>query len=88
MTLARMYAEALYKTGRGKVEKEHGKHLVIALKRRGHLALLPRIAAEYEKLLERESRSDRYKKVTQESEQTRVLLELYQKLVNSSASSL
>ncbi len=82
MMLARMYAEALYKAGQGKTTKEHTKNLTAALKRRGHLKLLPRIAAEYEKLLEREDRSKKYKNVTPESEQTRVLLELYQKLVS------
>lgn len=83
MTLARMYAEALHKAQKGKATKEHSKNLVAALKRRGHLALLPRIAAEYEKLLERDERSTTYRNVTAESEQTRVLLELYQKLVSN-----
>lgn len=83
MTLARMYAEALWKAGQGKTVKEHTKNLVTALKRRGHLKLLPRIAAEYEKLEERKERSKKYSTITPESEQTRVLLELYQKLVNT-----
>jgi len=83
MTLAKMYAEALYKAEQGKSVKEHSKNLVAALKRRGHEKLLPRIVAEYEKLLEREERSKKYKKVTPESEQTRVLLELYQKFVSN-----
>jgi F0F1-type ATP synthase delta subunit len=77
-----MYAEALYKAEQRKAAKEHSKNLVTALKRRGHLALLPRIVAEYEKLAERDERSKKYKEVTPESEQTRVLLELYQKLVH------
>lgn len=78
-----MYAEALYKAQQGKATKEHSKNLAAALKRRGHLKLLPQIAAEYEKLHERQERSTKYKKVTPESEQTRVLLELYQKLVSN-----
>lgn len=82
MTLARMYAEALHKAQGEKTMTVLAKNLSSALKRRGHLKLLPRIAAEYQKLLEGEERLKEYKKVTKESEQTRVLLELYQKLVS------
>lgn len=83
MTLARMYAEALSKAEQGKTMKETVQHLLIALKRRGHLKLLPRIVAEYEKLQERSARSKAYTKVTKEGEQTRMLLELYNKLITT-----
>ena len=85
MNIATQYAAALYKSRLS--DDQRLKNLRTALKRRGHLKLLPRIAAEYEKLLEGVVRSKEYKKTTKESEQTRVLLELYQKLVHSSTDS-
>ena len=83
MTIARMYAEALYRAHKDKPLSKLLPNLLLSLKRRGHTKLLPRVMAEYEKLLEREERTKEYSKVTPESEQTRVLLELYQKLVSN-----
>ncbi len=81
MTLAHMYAQALFKLQGQKPTKELAKNLQTALRRRGHEKLLPRIMAEYEKLQEGGERSAEYRTTTPEREQTRILLELYQKLV-------
>ena len=53
------------------------------LKRRGHEKLLPRIYSEYKKLVLAEHRRKQAATVTPAAEKTRVLLELYKKLVAS-----
>lgn len=79
MNLATQYATALYQSDAPDAKRISG--LREALQRRGHEKLLPRILAEYEKLAEREQRSKQYRTTTPEQDQTRTLLELYQKLV-------
>ncbi len=54
----------------------------VLLERRGHLRLMPRIYAEYKKLELAERRAHMHALVTPEQERTRVLLELYRKLVS------
>jgi F0F1-type ATP synthase delta subunit len=77
--LATDYAKALYQLG----EKEnHLPGLREALKRRGHEKLLPQIFAEYKRLVLGAQRLAEHKKVTPEKEQTRILLELYKKLIH------
>ena len=78
--LATDYAKALYELGE---KHEHLQGLTEALKRRGHEKLLPQIFAEYKKLVLGAERLAEHKKVTPEKEQTRVLLELYNKLTRS-----
>lgn len=72
------YAKALYGM---KPKAEHLRGLRAALERRGHVKLMPRILAEYEKLQSRKARLAKQKEVTPEQERTRVLLELYRTLI-------
>ena len=81
MNLATQYAMAAYQSDMSEAKKAEG--LRETLKQRGHEKLLPRILMEYEKLIEREQRSKKYRTTTPEKEQTRILLELYQKLVQT-----
>ena len=84
MTLAAQYARALHESEAPDEAKL--KNLREALLRRGHEKLLPRIFTEYERLVEKKERLEEYKKVTPEKERTRILLELYKKLIHSSTS--
>ncbi|MDZ4226393.1 MAG: hypothetical protein U1C66_02800, partial [Patescibacteria group bacterium] len=59
------------------------KNLRAALLRRGHGQLLPHMFAEYEKLALREKRSLGFREAGPERERTRVLYELYRKLIAS-----
>lgn len=83
MILASQYAKAL----RSLVEenpttgKEFLAGLHAALTRRGHEKLLPHILSEYEKLEMADKRTKRAKEVTPERERTRILFELYKKLI-------
>ncbi len=77
--IAADYAKALYQLG----ERVDIKDLRAALKRRGHERLLPHIYAEYQKLLLAEKRLTLHKHITPGSEQTRVLIEMYKKLIAS-----
>ena len=52
-----------------------------ALKRHGHEKLLPNVYEEYKKLLTAQERLAMHKRSTPGKERTRILLELYQKLV-------
>ncbi len=79
MTLAAQYARALHESDAPEASKL--KNLREALLRRGHEKLLPRIFTEYERLVEKKGRLEEYKKVTPEKERTRVLLELYKKMI-------
>jgi hypothetical protein len=86
MNLATQYAKALYESKAP--DGARIKNLRATLARRGHDKLLPKIYTEYGYLVERDRRLGEYKKITPEKEQTRILLELYQKLIHSSTNSL
>lgn len=77
--IATDYAKALYQLG----EEADIKTLRDILKRRGHEKLLPQIYAEYEKLVTAQKRLDMHKAVTPEKERTRVLVDLYKKLISA-----
>ena len=79
MSDAAQYARAVYDLG----NKATMPGLRAALQRRGHEKLLPRIYAEYQKLVLQEKRLEHHKRVTPKKERTRILLELYKKLVAS-----
>ena len=83
MTLATQYAKALFSLMGENPEKgkEFLSGLKAALARRGHDELLPHIAHEYEKLQLGSERSKRAAATTPEKERTRVLFELYKKLI-------
>ncbi len=74
------YAKALYSLN---PDKSHLVKLRTLLKRRGHEKLLPKIFAEYQKLALAEKRRERAAAITPEAERTRVLLELYRKLIHT-----
>ena len=80
MKLEELYAHALYET-QSKEPKKVLDVLRQTLRARGHEKLLPKIYSEYEKLQVRAKRLAMHKTVTPERERTRVLLELYNKLV-------
>ena len=83
MNRAGEYARALFEL----VERDPSNtsayvaNLTKALKERGYEKLLSKIASEFEKIALRKERSARYRAVTPERERTRVLLELYRRLV-------
>lgn len=77
--IAADYAKALYQLG----ERADMQKLRALLERRGHIKLLPQIFAEYTKLSLAHARMTAHKRITPERERTRVLLELYQKLINA-----
>ena len=85
MHTALLYARALYDL----VEKNpkqgsaYLKNLHEALKHRGYQKLLPKILSEYQKLELRAARAKRFSRTTPKMEQTRLLLELYRKLLVS-----
>jgi F0F1-type ATP synthase delta subunit len=86
MTTAEAYAKALFAKmsedpGRS---KEYLANLKKSVAARGYERLLPSILNEYQKLELREKRSSNRAKITPESERTRILLELYRKLVSTS----
>ena len=83
MKLETSYARALYGAKASAKSDLLFKNLKSALTRRGHQKLLPSIFAEYEKLVLHEARIKRFTTPTKESERTRVLLELYRKLVST-----
>ncbi len=75
--ISKEYAKALYE-----LKNPNFKNLIEALTRRGHIKLLPSIFAEYQKLQLHRERLDMHSKVTPERERTRILLELYKKLIH------
>ena len=77
MNTAAQYAKAMYNINS---KSDLLPKLRDVLERRGHQKLLSRIFAEYQKLSLAEERSESRKKITPAEEQTRILLELYQKL--------
>ncbi len=81
MTTAAQYAKALFQSKTPAAKKL--KNLRAAMERRGHEKLLPQVFAEYQKLEEGEKRSKAYRTTTKESERTRILLELYNKLIQT-----
>ena len=83
--IAEDYAKAVHAlvAAHPEKQKDYLGQLFEALKRRGHIKLLPRILKAYELLELRNIRTTEHKKVTPEKEQNRVLLELYKKLVSS-----
>jgi hypothetical protein len=76
MDIAAQYAKAL-----SQIEQPSLKNLRSSLESSGRIALLPRIFAEYQKILLKRQRSKQYAKVTPEGERTRILLDLYRTLV-------
>ncbi|MBY0293818.1 hypothetical protein K2Q08_00615 [Patescibacteria group bacterium] len=88
MKIAATYARALFdliehSEGGSKKAATYLGNLDGVLKRRGHQKLLPRIFAEYQKLQLAKQRSEKQQEVTEESERTRTLLELYRKLTKT-----
>ena len=85
--IAADYAKALHELGTSDVPGTSGvpllRNLRGVLKRRGHEKLLPRIFSEYKKLLLQKERLTMHKQTTPEQGQTRILLELYKRLVAS-----
>ncbi len=76
MDIAAQYAQALFES-----EKPTLAGLRATLKHRGQERLMPRIFAEYKKLLLKEERLKKYAAVTPEGERARILLELYHTLI-------
>ncbi len=85
MIIASQYARALFSLVQEnpKTGKEFLAGLRAALKQRGHENLLPQIFAEYQKLETANTRATHAKAVTPERERTRILFELYKKLIAS-----
>jgi hypothetical protein len=83
MTLATQYAKALHQLVAAEPTKGKTfiKNLHITLERRGHEKLLRQIMQEYEHLETAKERVAAAKAVTPERERTRVLFELYKKLI-------
>ena len=83
MNPAVYYAQALFELG--EAHPEHAqlylKNLRLALKRRGHEKLLPRIWGEYQKLELKRSRVEKHKETTPQMERTDKLLQLYRRLI-------
>ncbi|MEI7719983.1 MAG: hypothetical protein WCI89_02110 [bacterium] len=86
MTLQQQYAHALHDLV--STAPEHSRTyltgLMQTLKKKGHIKLAPQILVQYQQIIETKKRSEKYTHVTEESERTRVLLELYRKLVATS----
>ena len=83
MTSETQYAQALHALIEKKPEhaSEYLSNLKKVLERRGHQKLLPRIYSAYQRIAEEKKRLSGYKKITPESNRTRVLLELYRNLL-------
>lgn len=76
--IAHDYAKALFELQSPSVE-----NLRKVLEHRGHMKLLPKIFAEYQKLQLQKERIENYKKETPESRRSRVLVQLYKKLIST-----
>ncbi|MBY0473124.1 hypothetical protein K2Q00_02445 [Patescibacteria group bacterium] len=88
MKIAATYARALFDliedpSNGSKKAATYLSNLDGVLKRRGHQRLLPRIFSEYQRLELSKQRSEKQQEVTEESERTRILLELYRKLTKT-----
>lgn len=77
--IATDYAKALYQLG----DRADLNTLRGVLKRRGHEKLLPHIYTEYQKLVLAAKRLEMHKTITPEKERTRILIDLYKKLIHS-----
>ena len=77
--IAADYAKALYELG----DRANIQTLREVLARRGHGKLLPQIYAEYEKLVVARKRLEMHKAATPEKERTRILVDLYKRLINA-----
>lgn len=84
MNIAQHYARALHALviDNPKKGRTYLKNLLVSLKRRGHEKLLPRIFRAYQALELKTKRAALHVKVTPQKERTRILLELYQKLIH------
>ncbi len=82
MDIAKQYAHALYEAHKGGARGLAARARK-ALVARGHGKLMPKIAQELEKLELEDARRRAHARVTPEGERTRVLLELYKKLIAS-----
>jgi hypothetical protein len=85
MNIAANYARALYDIieNNPKTAATYLHNLDGVLKLRGHQRLLPRIFKEYQRLELAKERSEKQQVVTEEQEQTRILLDLYRKLTQT-----
>lgn len=85
MTLASQYARALYALieENPKHGATHLRNLSSVLKRRGHDKLLAQIFSAYRSLELAKERREKHAAVTPEKERTRILLELYRKLITT-----
>lgn len=83
MTIAAQYAKALHQLVAAEPTKGKTfiKNLHATLEHRGHEKLLHQIVQEYERLEIAKERIAAAKAVTPERERTRVLFELYKKLI-------
>jgi len=83
MTIAAKYANLLYRTAAEHPKEAQGalQALVTMLKSRHLEKMLPAIYAEYQKLALHSERLAMHSESTPERERTRVLLELYRKLI-------
>ena len=79
---AQQYAQALFSV-EGTQARAAAARARELLASRGHLKLLPRVVAEYEKLALMAKRRELRKAPSPETERTRILLQLYRKLVAS-----
>ncbi len=86
MTIAEQYARALHSLVEKNPTGSNGyvKNLEQALKRRGHQKLLPQVFASYQTLELAARRAAEHRRVSPSAERTRVLLELYRKLIANS----
>lgn len=84
MTAEQQYAVALYDLVLAHPEKseEYLANLKKTLTQKGHQKLMTRIFAEYQTIIEKKERSKTYAVVTPEGERTRVLVELYRRLIH------
>ncbi len=83
MNTASYYARALYALleEQPKQSEVFVRNLFATLKRRGHVRLASRIFGEYQKLLLQKDRAVMHAHTTPQQEESRVLLQLYRRLV-------
>ncbi len=85
MTTSATYAQALYELTENAPRKgtKYLKNLRGVLTRRGHEKLFPKIFSDYQKLMLKEKRAKAHIKTTPTLERTRLLLELYRRLITT-----
>ena len=91
MKLETQYAKGIYDiTAAKRQSRNNAEQLILnireVLAHRGHERLLPRIGIELEKLALQGERRALYQKTTPEIERTRILLQMYRRLVSSGSS--